>query len=316
MQTEHLTVPAAVTATEPGRRLKKPHTAVRGRRGVPAGVLVVPAVAFLGVFVVLPTVLALISSLFEIRLGSENQATWVGLRNYQKIFDDPVVIQSFGNTALYCAMTIVPSIALGLGLALLANTIRRFRVLVEALLFLPFTANLVAMAVVFRYVFDLRGGFVNQLMAMIGLAPLNFLGDTHLALPTLAAIGVWRGSSLAMLMYLAGLTTIPTAIAESATVDGITGLRRLRWVTLPLLRPVTLFVAVLMTLQSVQVFDTVNVLTQGGPLNSTQTVLTEIWQLGFSYYDLGQGAALSAVLLIILVIIGAVRRSAFTKSER
>lgn len=276
------------------------------------GALIGPTLVFLGAFVLFPAVLALVSSLFRIRLGSQNQAVWVGVGNYQRIFTDPTVLQAMTNTVLYCAMTIVPSIVLGLGLALLTNSLRRGRALVEALLFLPFTANLVAMAVVFQYVFTLRGGFLNQLTAMVGLAPLNYLGDVHLALPTIAAIGVWRATSLAMLLYLAGLTTIPTAVGEAAVVDGVVGWRRLCWVTLPLLRPVTLFVLVLTTLQSVQVFDTINVLTQGGPLNATQTVLTETWQLGFINYDLGEAAALSAVLLFILITLGTLlRRRAF-----
>ncbi|OLT11359.1 hypothetical protein BJF78_26955 [Pseudonocardia sp. CNS-139] len=292
--------------------------AVRRRRGhgPTAAVLLTPALLLIGLFVVLPGVLALAGSLFRIDLTNGVEWTWVGPENFAGVLADPAVLQSMVNTLVYCALTIVPSMAIGLALALLASTLTRGRKLAQTLLFLPFTANLVAMAVVFRYIFDLRGGFANQLLGLVGVGPVNFLGDPATALPTVAAVGVWRAVALVMVMYLAGLTSIPTAVHEACAADGITGLTKLRLVTLPLLRPITVFVTVLVVLQSVQVFDTINVMTQGGPLGATETVLTMTWRLGFSYYDLGQGAALSTLLLVVLVAVGVLRRGALTGGAR
>jgi len=278
-------------------------------------VLLAPALLLVALFTVLPGVLAFVGALFRIDLPT---GTWsfAGMGNFALLLTDPAVRQALVNTVAYCALTIVPSLVLGLGLALLANSLSRGRTMVRTLLFLPFTANLVAMAVVFRYLFDLRGGFVNALLAALGLGPVNFLGDSATALPTIAAVGVWRGAALAMILFLAGLTAVPTAIHEAAAADGLIGLAKLRLVILPLLRPITVFVTVLTVLQSVQVFDTINVMTGGGPLGATETALTMVWRLGFTYYDLGQGAALSALLLIVLIGIGVWRRTALTGGAR
>jgi multiple sugar transport system permease protein len=287
-----------------------PSAPIRPRRSWTPLFLLAPAMILIALFVVLPGVLAFVGALFRIDL-TDNSWEWAGLDNLVTVLGDPAVQHSLVNTLVYSVLTIVPSLALGLGLALLAQTFTAGRPLLQTLLFLPFTANLVAMAVVFRYVFDLRGGFVNQLLAVVGIAPVNFLGDTALALPTVAAIGVWRASALAMVLFLAGLTGIPTAVHEACAADGITGWTKLRMVVLPLLRPVTVFVTVLTVLQSVQVFDTIDVLTGGGPQGATETVLTMTWKLGFEYYDLGQGAALSALLLVVLVGFGLLRRGSF-----
>jgi len=272
--------------------------------------------ALVALFTLLPGLIALVGSFFDIDISNGVIWTWVGLDNFAALFADPAVRQALLNTVLYCALTIIPSLAIGLGLALLAQSISKGRRLVQTLLFLPFTANLVAMAVVFRWIFALNGGFANQLLALIGIGPLNFLGDSTYALPTLAAVGVWRCSALAMVLFLSGLTSVPTAVNEASAADGISGWAKLRLVTLPLLRPITVFVTVMVVLQSVQVFDTINVMTQGGPLGATETALTMTWRLGFAYYELGQAAALSTLLLVVLILIGVLRRRSLTGDNR
>lgn len=274
--------------------------------------LVAPAMSLTGLFVIVPGALALVGSFFAIDITNGVRWTWVGFDNFQALFADSAVRQSLLNTVLYCAMTIVPSLVIGFWMAVLANSLTRGRRLVQTLLFLPFTANLVAMAVVFRWIFQLNGGFANEMLALIGVMPLNYLGDSTYALPTVAAVGVWRGAALAMVLFLSGLTSIPTSVDEACAADGITGWTRLRKVVLPLLKPITVFVTVMMVLQSVQVFDTIDVMTGGGPLGSTETALTMTWRLGFAYYDLGQAAALSTLLLLVLVAIGVLRRRTLT----
>lgn len=279
-------------------------------------VLVAPAMVLIAVFMLLPGVIAVVGSFFDIDITDGVQWTWVGGDNFTALFEDPAVRQSLLNTVLYCALTIVPSLVIGLGLALLANSVTRGRRLAQTLLFLPFTANLVAMAVVFRWIFALRGGFANQMLAVIGIGPLNYLGDSTYALPTIAAVGIWRCAALAMILFLSGLTSIPTSVTEACAADGITGWTKLRLITLPLLEPITVFATVMLVLQSVQVFDTINVMTQGGPLGATETALTMTWRLGFAYFELGQAAALSTLLLIVLVSIGVLRRRSLSGGTR
>ncbi|SBW26366.1 putative membrane protein [Candidatus Protofrankia californiensis] len=291
----------------------RPRPSRDGRAGL---VLTAPALILIGLFVLLPGVLAVVGSLFRIDLGANTTWSWVGAANFADVLSDPNARQALGNTLLYCLLTIVPSLGVGLGLALLAGSLRRGERLLHTLLFLPFTANLVAMAVVFRWIFALRGGFANQVLAVLGIGPVNYLGDERYALATVAAVGVWRGAALTMVLFAAGLTSIPSAVHEAAAADGIRGWSKLRLLTLPLLRPIVLFATVMMILQSVQVFDTINVMTGGGPLGATETALTMTWRLGFTYFELGKAAALSVLLLAVLITLGVLRRRAFLGDRR
>jgi len=292
---------------------------VRRRRAGPVGpigrmapaFLLAPAMSLLALFVLVPTVLAVACSFFSVPLTDSGSWRWVGLGNYRTLFADPAVVRALVNTVLYCGMTIVPSMAIGLGLALAVERAGRGGALLRTALFLPMTANLVAMAVVFRWIFALSGGVANQLLGYAGIAPLNWLGDTRYSLLSVALVGVWRSASFCMIVFLAGLATVPGVVHESARADGVRGLAKLRRVTLPMIRPTLVFVTVISVVMSVQVFDTVNVMTAGGPQESSETVLTMVWQLGFVYFDLGRAAALSSLLLIVLIAISLLRRRAF-----
>ncbi|GGH45641.1 carbohydrate ABC transporter permease [Microbacterium album] len=304
--------PARATAEVSATRA----AAGRARRGrlVPF-LLVLPAAAGIVLFVLVPALLSFVGSFFRIPIAG-GPWTFVGLANYQRVLTDPIVLQAIGNTLVYSALTIVPSLALGLALALLANRAGRARPLVRTLLFLPMTANLVAMAVVFRWIFNAQDGFANQLLAVLGLAPVNWLGDPSTSLLTVALVGVWRTASLTMMIFFAGLATIPVAIDEAARAEGIRGWAKLTRVTLPIMRPTVVFATVLSVLASVQVFDTVNVMTQGGPQGSSETILTMIWKLGFSYFDLGAASALSLLLLLALITVGILQRRTLTGGAR
>jgi multiple sugar transport system permease protein len=277
-----------------------------------AALLLAPALVLLALFTYLPAVLSLVASLFDVPLSGHGWH-WVGIGNYESVVDDHEVRRALVNTLVYCLFAIVPSIVVGLGLALLANAVSRGKAAVSTILFLPLTANLVAMAVVFKWLFAFRGGFANQVFGLVGFGPVNFLGDGHWALPTVAAVGVWRAASFCMVLFLAGLTAIPTAIDEAAATDGLRGWAKLRHVTLPMLRPTLVLATVVATLQAVQVFDTIQVMTQGGPLGQTETLLTITWQIGFEYFKVGKAAALSFLLLVFLLIVGWLRRAAVLK---
>ncbi|MBF4607605.1 sugar ABC transporter permease [Curtobacterium sp. VKM Ac-1393] len=267
------------------------------------------------VFVIVPALLSFVASFFSVPLAG---GAWrfVGLDNYLRIATDTTVQRAIVNTVAYAAMTIVPSLVIGLVLALLAESVSRGRPFVRTALFLPMTANLVAMAVVFRWVFAYQGGFVNQVLGVVGVEPVNWLGDTHTSLVTVALVGVWRSASFSMMIFIAGFATIPGSVQEAARAEGIRGFRKLRHITLPMMRPTVVFATVLAILGSVQVFDTINVMTQGGPLYSTETILTETYKLGFQYFDLGSASALSFLLLVVLVAIGLVQRRVLAGGDR
>ncbi|SDY52483.1 carbohydrate ABC transporter permease [Herbiconiux ginsengi] len=278
-----------------------------GRSNLVPILFLVPAGIGILLFVLLPAVLSLVASFFTVPLAG-GPWTWVGLANFERVLTDPAVLKAIGNTLVYSAITIVPSLAIGLALALLANSVGRGRPFVRTALFLPMTANLVAMAVVFRWLFAFQGGFVNQLLGVAGIGAVNWLGDTNTSLLTVALVGIWRSASFSMMIFFAGLATVPGTIHEATKAEGIRGFTKLTRITLPIMKPTVVFATVLAILSSVQVFDTVNVMTQGGPQGSTETVLTMSWKLGFSYFDLGAASALSFLLLVVLVGIGLLQR--------
>ncbi|GAA1810006.1 MULTISPECIES: carbohydrate ABC transporter permease [Nesterenkonia] len=270
--------------------------------------LAAPALVLIFLFMFVPALISLTASFFDVSLSRGIRLEWVGLDNYRFLFEDRDVLLSLRNTLVYSLLTIIPSLIIGLGLAILASSLGRGRRCVQVLLFLPFAANLVAMAVVFRWIFALHGGFANELLGVIGVAPINFLGEEQYSLLTVAFVGIWRNTSLALIIFLSGLTSIPTAIHEACAADGLRGWHKLTSVTLPLLRPFTVFVVVMLILQAAQVFDTIHVMTGGGPLSSSETVLTMVYRLGMQQLKFGEAAALSTLLLITLIAIGIFRR--------
>ncbi|WP_223695033.1 carbohydrate ABC transporter permease [Leifsonia poae] len=301
---------AAVTDREAARAASR-----RRPKPIVPILMLAPAVLGIAIFVLIPALLALVASFFSIPLGGGAWG-WVGFGNFAKVLGDPTVQKSIVNTLVYAAITIVPSLVIGLVLALLADSIVHGRALVRTILFLPMTANLVAMAVVFRWIFAYQGGFANQLLGLVGLGPVNWLGDTHTSLLTVAIVGIWRSASFTMMIFFAGLATIPTSIGEATASEGIRGWTKLTRVTLPMMKPTVAFATVITILGSVQVFDTINVMTQGGPQNSSETLLLTTWRYGFGYFDLGSASALSLLLLLALVGVGILQRRFLTGGQK
>ncbi|TFD64911.1 MULTISPECIES: carbohydrate ABC transporter permease [unclassified Cryobacterium] len=279
----------------------------RSRTNLVPALFLLPAGIGIGTFVIVPAVLSLAASFFSVPLTG-GAWTWVGLANYEHVLTDAAVLQAIGNTLVYSVITIVPSLGIGLCLALLANSVARGRAFVRTALFLPMTANLVAMAVVFRWLFAFQGGFINQVLGFAGFGAVNWLGDTSTSLLTLAMVGVWRSASFSMMIFFAGLATVPGTIHEATRAEGIRGWTKLTRITLPIMKPTVVFATVVAVLGSIQVFDTVNVMTQGGPQGASETILTMTWKLGFGYFDLGAASALSFLLLVVLVGIGLIQR--------
>ncbi|WP_235486485.1 sugar ABC transporter permease, partial [Frankia sp. AvcI1] len=197
-----------------------------GRVGWRVGALLAPAFVGLGVFVIGP---ALVSAFVA---GTDKTLTgprfsWVGTANARTAFSDGDLGGAVRNTLLYCLITVIPAVAIGLALALAAERVTHGRALVRFALFLPVSANIVAMAVVFAYMFDSSpDGFANTVVGLFGVAPVDWLGDTSTALPVVALVGAWRLTSFVFIVYLAGLTTIPRSVYEAADVDGIRGFAR------------------------------------------------------------------------------------------
>ncbi len=277
------------------------------RAGWRVGVLLLPALVGLGVFVVGPALVATFTAGTD-KVLPRPDFHWVGAVNLREAFDDPDLGQAVRNTGVYCLLTVIPAVTLGLAFALAAERVTRGRGFVRFALFLPVSANLVAIAVVFSYIFDRSpDGLANAVIGWFGADPVDWLGSETWALPVVALVGGWRLTSFVFVVYLAGLTAIPRSVYEAADVDGIRGFARLRHVTLPLLAPTTVFVMVFVTILTLQTFETVAVLTQGEPFGSSATIIYYLYEVGFTpSFRIGYASMIALLLLLTVVAIGAV----------
>jgi multiple sugar transport system permease protein len=276
--------------------------------------MLLPALLAMLLFVYGPALLSLIGSFFVIPL-SKRPWKFAGLDNYKSVLSDPLIQQAAWNTLVYSLATIIPSMVLGLLLALLMERLGRRGWLAKTALILPMTANMVAMAVVFKWIFALQGGLANQALALAGLTPVNWLEEAQTSLPTVILVGLWRTTSLCTLLFMAGLTTIPGSIHEATAVEGIRGFAKLRTVILPMLKPTVVFVSVLSITGAAQVFEIVNVMTDGGPMGSSETIMTATQRFGFEYFRVGEASAMSFTLIAILLAVGIIGRRRSPKEE-
>jgi multiple sugar transport system permease protein len=215
----------------------------------------------------------------------------------------PEFWNALGNTAIYTAAVGGLSIGVGLLLALALRRAGRLQGVYQAVFFLPVAATMSAMAVVWRFIFDTNIGVLNAVVRAAGLEPLSWLQDNRLAMAAVILVGVWSNMGYAMVLFLAGLTTIPRDLYEAAAIDGASAPRQFSAITWPLLSPITLFVVVIMTLRAVQAFDSIKVLTDGGPLGATQVLSHLLYRTGFQYFDTGFAAGISVVFFALLAAV-------------
>jgi len=239
---------------------------------------------------------------------------WVGLDNYAELWSDAVFRKSVANTLVYLGVVTAGSVFLGLGLALLIESDKAGRSFYRTAFFMPTASTLIAMAVVWEFLLHPSAGLVNYLLAQVGISPHNWLNDRKLALYSLAAIGIWQMSGLALVFFLAGLQSISRDVRDAAALDGIEHpFDRFRHVTWPLLGPTTLFVITVCAIRALQVFDTVHVLTQGGPNKSTEVLLHTIYTEGFSFFRMGYASAMTVVFIGGIFLLNQIQHTALER---
>lgn len=263
--------------------------------------LVAPAGALLLLLLFGPLAVVAGLSLSDYQFGADT-LSFVGLDNYRALAGDRVFWKSLSNTALYSLAVVPSSAVLGLLAALGIHGLRRGQALYRAAFFLPVMATLIAMAIVWEFMLHPHFGLVNLWLKALGFAPRAWLQDESLALWVLAVIGVWQSFGFNMVLFSAGLLGIPRTLYEAAEVDGVpAGWARFRLVTWPMLAPVTLFVLVISAIKSFQVFDTVHVLTKGGPNKSTEVLVYTLYAEGFEFFRSGYASAVTMVFLFIVL---------------
>ncbi|NYG45470.1 multiple sugar transport system permease protein [Bradyrhizobium sp. IAR9] len=282
----------ASSAISPGRALTET---------LAAWTLAAPAVFFLLVLFFLPVTGVFVIALTDWQFGA-GTLSFVGLANFRAIFADAGFRASLINTVLYVLIVVPGTVALGLLIALLIERGKSCRSFYRAIHFLPFMATLTAMAIAWEALLHPTIGLVNQVLAAVGLPTANWLRDEDTALPVLAVIGIWQNLGYAMVLFLAGLKSIPQDLYDAANVDGADfWLDRLRIVTLPMLGPVSMFVVIVVALRAFQAFDTIQILTGGGPGHASEVLLYTLYRESFEYLHAGYGAAVAVVFLAIVV---------------
>jgi multiple sugar transport system permease protein len=227
---------------------------------------------------------------------------YVGLQNYRELKNDAYFRQAVKNTAYFTLGTVPLSVVLGLLIALLLNRQIRGRALFRTLFYLPVVTPLIVSGLIWKWVLDGDFGLLNYYLGKIGISPQLWLSNPSLAMPSVIMVSVWATVGFTMLVYLAGLQAIPQEYYEAAAVDGAGGWKQFRHITLPLLAPSTFFVTVYLIISSFQVFDQIFVMTNGGPLRATTTVVYYIWQAGFQQFTMGYASAMAYGLFAIIFV--------------
>ncbi len=228
---------------------------------------------------------------------------FVGLKNYTYVFNNSVTRQSIINTLLFTIEAVPIGTALALTIAKLLDQSIRGRVFLRTLYYLPVVSSVVVSAMIWRWIYSPQHGLLNYFLGLVGIPPQNWLNDPNLALISLVIVTIWGSIGSNMVIFLAGLQDIPRDVIEAARVDGANPLQNFLFITVPLMRPVILFVVVTFTISIFRNFGLIFMLTQGGPFNRTNTMVWEVYQNVFGYLRLGRGAAISVVMLLIVLLL-------------
>ncbi|WP_052343993.1 carbohydrate ABC transporter permease [Kallotenue papyrolyticum] len=271
--------------------------APRTRHALWAYLFITPLLLYFVVWIALPVLAAFALSFTDYDTA---RATWVGLSNYRAALSRPEVRHALANTLQFGVELIPLNMAISLGLALLVDRQLRGIALFRTAYYLPVLTSLVVAGIVWTALYDLRTGPINALLRLVGLPPQQWLKDPALALHAVVLVRVWKGVGYNMMVFLAGLQTIPQTLYEAAMIDGANAWQRFRHVTWPMLRPTTFYIFVLACISAFQVFGEIYVMTKGGPAGATKTLIYLIYEQAFQYTNMGYASALAFVLFLIV----------------
>jgi multiple sugar transport system permease protein len=293
-------------AAEPSARRSTPHE-VRA-----AWMFLAPGLTAILVLFIVPIAAALLLSLtdFDIyALGDTANVRFIGLRNYARLLADPLLWKAMRNTALFLFVGGPLTIGVALAAALLLQSkAARMRGLFRTIFFAPYVTTLVAVAVVFRYLYHPRFGLIDHALGWFGISPIDWLGDPRWAMPAIILLAVWKNFGYATILLVAGLQAIPESLYEAARLEGAGWWPLFRKITLPLLSPTLLFLGVLTTIGYFQFFAEPYVMTGGGgPLNATLSVGLLMYKAGFRWWSMGYAASVAFVLFVVVLLLTAIQ---------
>jgi len=278
----------------------KHHTAERRHL-----LFLLPLLGFTLIFAIYPLVYALFISLFDYRLTDPNQKRiFVGLANYFNAFNDPQVLNAVGNTLVFVVGAVAAEMALGLGLALLFAAESRHSRWLRSWLLLPLALPPLVVGLVWRALYNADFGVISYYLKTLGVdVGRGPLGDPHWAMPAVILVDIWQWTPLLMVIFLAGLKSLPREPGEAAIADGASHWQRFWHITLPMLRPTILIALLLRTMQAFKVFDIIYAMTSGGPGQTTTVLNYHIYTVGLTFFRMGYAAALANILLVIVTVL-------------
>jgi multiple sugar transport system permease protein len=270
-----------------------------------------PALLLIAVFFLLPVVAALLLSFTDFdlyALADPANLRYIGLENYRALLMTPLFWQALANTALFVLLGVPLSLMASLGAALLVDSrLARFRPLFRTALFAPVVTTLVAVALIWRYLLHTRYGLINELLTHLGIQAIDWLGDPHWSMPAIVLLAVWKNFGYNMIILIAALQAIPDDLHDAARLEGAGAWARLRLITLPLLAPTLALVGILTISGYFQLFAEPYVMTQGGPLQSTVSVLYFMFEQGFTWWKLGFASSVAFVLFALILLVTALQ---------
>jgi multiple sugar transport system permease protein len=273
----------------------------RMRRALPAYLFILPGALLFVVWTLYPLLYSFAMSFAQWNLIKPSQ--FVGLANYARALRDPIFWLALRNTLFYTLVTVPGQMLLGLGIALLLDRPLRGRAFFRTIYYIPVVTSWVVVSLIFTYLYNGQAGLINWLLRD-GLhlidKNINWLGEPFTANLAIASLGIWKGLGWTMVIFLAGLQSVPAELYEAAAIDGAGAWQRLRYITLPLIRQTTMFILVLLTIGGFQVFISVYVMTGGKPLHRTDVLLTYMYSNAFEFLDLGYGSALSYMFALLV----------------
>jgi multiple sugar transport system permease protein len=283
---------------------------VRRRKDVAAAYLfLAPGFVLFSLVILYPIARAFQISLYNWAIVPGVASTFLGLHNYGRALHDPIFWRGLENTGFYMAVTVPAQIVLGLAVAVLLDARMPARAFFRTLYYLPVVTSWVVASFLFRYLFITQGGIVNWALH----ANVNWLGQRWTAMLAIGILGIWKGIGWSMVIFLAALQGVPRELHEAAAVDGAKAWSRFRAVSLPAIRPVVAFVTVLLVIGGFNVFISVFLITNGGPLDQTQVLLTYMYRQAFSFLDFGYGSAISFTLTLIVFALSLVQLRLFRR---
>lgn len=263
-----------------------------------------PAMISIFVFFFIPVIAAFIISFtdFDIySLGNYSNLRFVGLKNYSDLLGNELFWTSLRNTFYFVVAASPLSIAVSLGAALILNSkLVKLKSVFRLAYFIPVVTTLVAVAIVWRFIYHPRFGMLNYMLSFIGINPIDWLGDPFWAMPSIILMSIWKNFGYNMIIFIAGLQNIPEHLYEAALLEGANGWQQFKKITLPMLAPTTIFISIITMIGNFQLFAEPYVMTQGGPLNKTLSVVQYMYQEGFRWWNMGYSASIAFVLFVII----------------